>query len=269
MFSVLLSIYYKESSNNFTQCLESLANQTLLANEIVIVKDGGLTKELETILTVWQNKLPLRIVGYEENRGIAYALNYGLHYCSYELVARMDSDDICHPNRFEKQMKYLEDNKTIVLLSGYINEFNKYPNDIISIRKVPIGNSEIIKYLKKRNAFNHVTIMFRKSSVLAVGSYQAINGFEDYDLWIRLVQAGYKVDNIPEILVYVRIGNDMISRRTGFQYAKKELSFFYEQKKRHFLSNYEFIRLLLFRLPVRFIPKKILQNVYHKILRNG
>jgi glycosyltransferase involved in cell wall biosynthesis len=268
-FSVLVSVYYKESPSNLEECFRSLINQTLKAAEIILVKDGILTPELENVINLWHNNLPLIVVGYEENRGIAYALNYGLEFVSCELVARVDTDDICLSDRFEKQISYFEKNKNIVLLSGYISEFNEQPNDIISIRKVPVGHLEIIKYLKKRNAFNHMAVMFRKSAIRVVGSYQEINGFEDYDLWIRLVQAGYKVDNLSEILVYARIGNDMISRRTGFQYVKKEFYFLYKQRKRHFISNYEFISLILFRLPVRFIPKKMLQYIYYKIFRNG
>jgi glycosyltransferase involved in cell wall biosynthesis len=266
-FSVLMSVYCKETACNLDQCLESLAFQTLPANEIVIVKDGMLNDELEKTLMLWQEKLPLKIVGYEENKGLGYALNYGLKFCSHELVARMDSDDICILDRFEKQVSYFERNEKVSLLSGYINEFNNHPNDIVSIRKVPVGRSEIIKYLKKRNAFNHVAVMFRKSAVITVGSYQKIDSFEDYDLWIRLVQAGYNVDNIPEILVYVRIGNNMIMRRRSLKYVKKEVDFLRIQRNRHFISNIEFIMLLLLRVPIRLIPVRILSRIYYIYFR--
>lgn len=122
-FSVLMSLYYKEVPEYLNECLESLAVQTCPATEIVIVKDGLLTEELEKILSLWQNKLPLTIVGYEENKGLAYALNYGLQFCSYELVARMDSDDICMPDRFEKQIKYFEEHKETVIVGANILEF--------------------------------------------------------------------------------------------------------------------------------------------------
>jgi hypothetical protein len=137
----------------------------------------------------------------------------------------------------------------------------------VSIRKVPKGTSDIIKFLKRRNAFNHVTVMFKKSVILAVGNYMGINGFEDYDLWIRLVQAGYQVDNLQEILVYVRIGNKMIGRRSGINYAKKEIKFLYIQKKRKFISNIEFLILIFLRIPVRLIPSKILSYIYYRVLR--
>lgn len=267
-FSVLLSVYYKETANNLSQCLESLAAQTVSATEIIIVKDGVLTAELEECLASWQNKLPLKIVGYEENKGLAYALNYGLQYCSYELIARMDSDDICVKDRFERQINYFQNNQEIALLSGYISEFNHLPNDIVSIRKVPIGYSNIIRYLKKRNAFNHMAVMFKKSALLTVGCYQYIDGFEDYDLWIRLVQAGYKVNNLSEILVYARIGNNMIVRRNGIGYAKQEILFFRMQKQKNFISEVDFFLLMLFRIPVRLIPSKILAYIYHYLRKS-
>jgi len=267
-FSVLMPVYYKEVPEYLNQCLESLVVQTYPATEIVIVKDGLLSEELEKVLSVWQDKLPLKIVGYEENKGIIFALNFGFQFCSYELVARMDSDDICLPDRFEKQIEYFNKNTDVVLLSGYISEFNNKPNDIYSIRKVPVGNSSIIKYLKTRSAFNHPSVMYKKSAVFAVGSYTGVDGLEDHDLWIRIVHSGYKVDNLREILVYVRIGNNMISRRHGLSYAKKEINFFYRQKCNSFLTTPEFIKALLLRIPMRFIPSKILKFIYLKYLRN-
>jgi glycosyltransferase involved in cell wall biosynthesis len=266
-FSVLMSIYYKEKTEYLTQCLKSLERQTLPPTEIIIVKDGRLTDELEMVLLAQKEKLPLKIVGYEENKGLTYALNYGLQFCSYELVARMDSDDICLHDRFEKQIKYFEQDKNIVLLSGAISEFNKKPCDIFSIRKVPKGNDNIIKYMKKRNAFNHMAVMFRKTAILNVGSYAGVNGFEDYDLWIRLVQNGYLVDNLQDTLVYVRIGNNMIGRRSGLDYSKREIEFLYVQKKRKFISNYEFMFLILIRIPLRLIPSKLISIIYFNFLR--
>jgi glycosyltransferase involved in cell wall biosynthesis len=265
--SVLMSIYHKETSHNLKQCLESLINQTLQADEIIIVKDGALTDELEKTLHEWQDKLPLKIVGYEENKGLAYALNYGLRHCSYELIARMDSDDICLSDRLEKQLLFFEKNKTTVLISGYIKEFNEMPNDILSIREVPLDYEKIVKYLKRRNAFNHMAVMFRKYAVLLLDGYQEIEGFEDYDLWIRLVQAGFKVGNIPEILVYVRIGNNMIKRRSGFRYAGRQLFFWNIQRKRHFISLSEFIVLSIFSVPIRLLPNNIIAIIYYKFFR--
>jgi glycosyltransferase involved in cell wall biosynthesis len=267
-FSVIIPVYFKETASNLHDCLKSLSEQTVPATEIVIIKDGFLTEELEDVLNEWLKKIPLKIIGYEENKGIIYALNYGLGFCSYELVARMDSDDICLPNRFEKQIKYFEENNDVVLLSGFISEFNKIPNDISSVRKVPKGTNNIIKYLKSKSAFNHMAVMYKKSVIISLEGYGEVHGLEDYDLWIKVVQAGYKVDNLQEVLVYARIGNNMLARRSGIEYAKKEIYFLFCQRKRKFISNLELLGLLLTRVPLRLIHPKLLSLLYYKILRN-
>jgi len=265
-FSVLISVYIKENPQYLDEALCSIWDQqTLKPGQIVLVKDGPLTEELDICINKWKQKLNkiLAIVELPENVGLGAALNNGLKQCQYELVARMDSDDVSLPNRFEKQVTFMEKNPDIVLLSGYISEFKNDPDDVYYIRRVPIDSNVIARYIKWRNAFNHMTVFFKKSVVSSVGGYDdKITYFEDYDLWIRLVQAGYKVSNIPEVLVNVRTGNDMVGRRHGLAYAKKELAFFALQKERGFISGSEYCLLILLRIPLRLIPKKILVLLY-------
>lgn len=265
-FTVLQSVYKKDNPAFFSQSLQSIAENTVRPACVVLVKDGALTSELESVISEWQNKLPLKVVEYEKNQGLAHALNYGLQFVETELVARMDSDDIAYKNRFEKQITYMEENPEIALSSGYISEFND--NDMIpkSIRRVPLLYDEIVSYLKSRNAFNHMAVCFRKSAVLAAGGYQEVPYFEDYDLWIRIVQKGFKVSNIPELLVNARIGNDMIGRRHGFAYSKHEINFLKRQLKSGFISKGEYVKLVVKRVLVRLFPKKILKAIY-KLLR--
>lgn len=265
-FTVLQSVYKKDNPIFLSQSLQSIADNSIQPACVVLVKDGALTPELESVISEWKDKLPLKVVSYEKNQGLAYALNYGLQFVETELVARMDSDDIAYKNRFEKQITYMEENPEIALSSGYISEFND--NDMIpkSIRRVPLLYDEIVSYLKKRNAFNHMAVCFRKSAVLAAGGYQEVPYFEDYDLWIRIVQKGYKVSNIPELLVNARIGNDMIGRRHGFAYSKHEINFLKRQLKSGFISKSEYVKLVVKRVPVRLLPKRILKAIY-KLLR--
>jgi glycosyltransferase involved in cell wall biosynthesis len=256
-----MAVYYKETPNNLNQCLESLANQTLRASEIIIVKDGNLSEELEEVLEIWQRKLPLKIVGYKMNMGLAYALNYGIQQCSYELIARMDSDDICLPDRFEKQVEVFNMIDGIDIASGYITEFVHCPEHPYAIRKVPLTYKDIIKYSKRRSPFNHVAVMYKKQVVLNCGGY-SFRYLEDYDLWLNILKSGYKAMNIPDILVNVRTGNDMIGRRHGVIYAKNE----YLLLKKYFQNGYfnliEYILNCIIRLPVRFLPKILLALVY-------
>ena len=265
-FTILQSVYKNDKPVFLDECFSSILNSTLLPLKIVLVKDGGISEELELVISKWQSKLPLQVVGYEHNQGLAYALNYGLTFVETELVARMDSDDLVYPNRFEKQLHFFETNPDVCLLSGYIDEFNDNPNIIVSTRSVPLEYEEILEYLKKRNAFNHMAVMFKKSAIIDSGGYQIVPFFEDYDLWIRIVQKGYKVANIPNKLIKARIGNDMIGRRHGLSYAKHEIFFLKRQLKSHFISKAEYIKLLVLRVPVRLLPKSALEKVY-KLLR--
>lgn len=264
--TILQSVYYKDNSEHLDFCLQSLYQQTIKINRIVIVKDGKIPDELENVLIKWQSLLPLFVVGYSQNKGLAFALNYGLSYCEDEIIARMDSDDICYHDRIEKQLNYLNNNPDVVLLSGYIDEFYQDENKIQFTRKVPIEHDDIKKYLKKRNAFNHMAVMFKKSAILSVGGYRQVDFFEDYALWIQLIQRNFKVANIPEKLVKARIGNDMIGRRHGKKYAKHEMNFFFLQYKNNFISLPELIILVCTRIPLRFLPKRLLIEIY-RILR--
>lgn len=148
-FSVLQSVYRRDNPVFLSQSLQSIADNTLQPVQIVLVKDGTLTSALETVISEWQSKLPLKVVGYEQNQGLAHALNYGLQFVETELVARMDSDDICYTDRFEKQLNEFKAQPELALLSGYIDEFNDNPDTIVSTRIVPLEHSEIKEYLKK------------------------------------------------------------------------------------------------------------------------
>ncbi len=262
-FSVLLSVYYKESPNFLEQSLLSVFNQTLKPDEVVLVEDGALTPELYSVI----EKFPkLKTVKLEKNSGLGVALNEGLKHCSYDIVARMDTDDIAKPNRFEKQIKFLEENTETTLLSGCIEEFYDNPDEVSSIRTVPLKHEKIKEFLKHRNAFNHMAVVFKKSAVIDSGSYQSVPYFEDYDLWIRIVQKGYRVANLPDIMVSARIGTDMIGRRHGFKYARHEINFLKRQLKSGFISKAEYFKLLILRVPIRLLPKFMLKFIY-KFLR--
>jgi glycosyltransferase involved in cell wall biosynthesis len=267
-FSVLISIYYKEKASNFNQCFESLATQTVPATEIIIVKDGTLTEELENTISIWKEKLPLMIVGYEENKGLAHALNYGLQFCSYELVARMDSDDICVPDRFEKQIKYFEKNSYIDIAGGYISEFIDTVDNIVSIRDVPLSDIEIKNYIKKRSPFNHMTVMFKKEAVLKSGNYQEWYLYEDCYLWCRMLLNKCKFGNIHDILVYVRVGKDMYTRRGGWKYCKSVIRLHTFMLRNNIINIYEYFTIVIFKFVVQVLmPNGIRKFLYLYLFR--
>lgn len=267
-FSVLMSIYSKESPEFLAQALESLAEQSLPADEIVIVKDGTVSSELESVLAQYAAKLPLKVVGYEQNRGLGYALAFGLRQCRYDWIARMDADDISVKDRFEKQIAYLEQHPEIGLLGSSIMEFDKSVRDAVRGRIVPCTHEKIIAYLKRRSAFNHMTVFFRKKDVLDAGNYNECPDFEDYYLWVRMALNGVLMANMSEPLVYARVGNDMIGRRIGFRYARHEYRFYKKIRGLKFLSSSEFVKIVCMRIPLRLIPKPMLAFIYKKMLRN-
>lgn len=266
-FSVLMSVYIKEKVSNLEESIFSVYNQSLVPNEIVLVKDGELNDELENCIFRLKKLIPiLKVVGYKENKGLGYSLNYGLNLCSNELVFRMDTDDISHPNRFKIQLKYLDENPNISIIGSRIEEFNEIPGDLKHFRNVPLTSENIERFKTNRNPFNHMTVLYKKSVIHEVGGYKHMPGYEDYYLWMRLLREN-KGMNITEALVFARIGNDMINRRHGFEFFMNEIEFQYKLFREGYISPIIFLRNIILRGLPRLLPKSILKIIYTKILR--
>lgn len=266
-FSVLMSLYYKESPEFLAECLASLVNQTRQADEIVLVFDGPINLALQKVVQEFKPQLPLTIIALTKNVGLGQALNAGLNACQHNWVMRMDTDDICVPNRFEQQINFIRNHPKIDVLGGQIIEFEKQLSQGKKSRTVPTSHEAIFTSAKSRNPINHMTVAFKKSAVQAVGSYRHAPLFEDYDLWVRLLVAGYQFANLPEVLVYARAGDAMYERRGGLAYARYELAIqqsFYQQG---FLHIAQLLKNLAIRLPVRLLPNSLRSLVYQKLLR--
>lgn len=268
-FSVLISVYKKEKAEYLKQALQSVINQTLKPKEIVIVKDGLLTEELDECIENFQRQHPklFKILTFKKNRGLGLALRDGLKACKYEYIARMDSDDISKLDRFEKQFNYLQEHPETALLGTWITEFSKDENKPDTVTKLPCRHQEIMKFAKSRNPFRHMTVIYKKQAVINSGNYRDFLWFEDYDLWIRMLQKGYITANIPEYLVNVRADKSMFARRGGWQYLKQDLRFQKYLKEIDFISYKKYISNMIIRATVRIIPNKIRTLFYAKILR--
>jgi glycosyltransferase involved in cell wall biosynthesis len=267
-FSVLMSIYHKEKANYFDRCMQSIWDeQTVKPNEIVLVQDGKLTDELYEAINQWQEKLEeiFKTIPLEKNVGLGDALNIGIKECKYELIARMDTDDICTPDRFEKQLKVFENNN-MDICSSWVSEFDSDENQIISYRKVPEVFEEIKHFAKQRNPLNHPAVMYRKKAVDKAGGYKKMMWFEDYYLWIRMLLNDAKFHNIQEPLVNMRAGYGQLERRSGLKYALEEVKFQKELLSLGFLNIFEFIRNVSIRFTSRVIPKALVKKIY-KVLR--
>lgn len=269
-FSVLLSIYYKEKPAYFDRCLESLVNQTVKADEWVIVKDGAIPDELQAVIDKYKAMPDVNIkeVALEKNSGLGIALSYGVPACSHELIARMDSDDISVPERFEIQLAAFETNPDIDICGGQITEFDTDENIVIGERHVPLTHDEIAKYQRKRCAFNHTTVMFKKSSVLKAGNYKDVPLMEDDMLWADMLMSGAQCMNLPNFLCKVRTDKTMIARRGGLKYYKKYKSARKKIYKLGFISYGCYLKTNIIQFAVCIMPacmrKFLFFHVLHK-----
>lgn len=262
-FSVLMSLYFKEKAEYFSQALQSLVEQSYPADEVLLVLDGEITTELEQVIQQYQDKLPLKIIPLAQNVGLGKALNEGIKQSSNEWIFRMDTDDICYPDRFEKQVKYIENNPDVVLFSTQIAEFDQDPNQIISIRKVPTEYQQIVEFNKLRSPFNHMTVAYKKSILDQVGGYQHHLFLEDYNLWNRIIATGCKVGNLPDVLLYARTnGNAMLNRRRGLTYAKSEWKLYQLKRQLHIQSPLAGFITFLTRIIPRLLPVGLLKIIY-------
>ena len=260
-FSVLMSICDKETPKYIKECLDSVFNQTVVPDEVVVVLDGLLAKDSMKIL----DNYDLKIIKNKHMVGLSNALNQGLKKCKYEIVARMDSDDICVKNRFEKQLEEFKKNNNLALVGGQILEFE---DDITyKVRRVPLTREEIIKFSKKRNPFNHMTVMFKKSVILSLGSYEVIPYFEDYYLWTKLLNGNYEVKNLEDVLVNARINLDHIKRRGEIKYIKYIYNFEKRIYKDGYINFFQFIFNIIVRFLTSILPNRTRSKFYNMFLR--
>lgn len=268
-FTVLMSVYYKEKPEYLQLALESVINQTVKPNEIVLVQDGKLTEELQAVIKYYQQNYSAIFKTYalKQNRGLGKALNFGMQKCSNELIARMDTDDIAEPNRFELQIKEFAQDKELTLCGGQIAEFADNQAEITGYRNVPLKHIEILNFSKKRNPFNHMTVMFKKQAVQNVGGYQHMPYFEDYWLWVRMLKAGYKAKNVDKVLVKVRAGQNMITRRGGLSYTKCIIQFEKAMYRTEIINFTEMIGYITLRSIVSVMPESLRLLIYRWKLR--
>lgn len=269
-FSVLMSVYKNDKAEYFKEAVESILNQTVPPAEIVLVRDGPVGEDLQNIIDKIVSDYPdiFIYVPLEENGGLGNALKLGLENCSYEIVARMDSDDISLNDRFEKQIKFLLDNPDVDIVGGNIAEFTDFPDNIIDYRNVPEKHEEIKDYLKKRNPFNHMTVMFKKSSVLNAGGYESFYLFEDYYLWVKMYLNGATFANLNMVLVNARI-SQMAKRRGGIKYYKSCKKLLKFMRNNGILSKKEYRKAKFIRfLGYVLLPDSLRKFAYKKYLRD-
>lgn len=256
-FSVLMSVYAKDRPAWVGQALDSVLNNTAKPAEIITVIDGPVPVDLRLLLRGYAEKFPqIKLCPLEENGGLGPALAYGLQQCSHELVARMDADDISLPDRFKKQLAYFAAHPQTAVLGGWIQEIDSETLQPIAIREVPQTNEQIKQFLKTRSPFNHVSVMFKKSLVLAAGNYQPFHFLEDYYLWARLAIRDAEFANLADILLNVRVDSAMYGRRGGWKYFKSNLAMSSKLRKLGLIS----LPTHLFNACARFCVQVLMPN---------
>ena len=222
-FSVLMSVYKNTKADELAECFDSLLNQTVKASQYVLVIDGPIPQELTEEIEKLKGEIKeLTVVPLDTNHGLGLALREGMTHCKFELVARMDTDDIAVSDRFEKQLKCFEEDEALSICGGNIAEFQGNVNNITSHRNVPEKHEDICEFLKSRCPFNHMTVMFKKCEVEKAGGYLDWHYNEDSYLWVRMYLAGCKFYNLQDVLVFARIDAQTFRRRGGRRYYKSE-----------------------------------------------
>ena len=269
-FSVLMSVYYKDNPQWLKEAVDSVMNNTIKPNEILIGIDGQIPQELEEKLQQLCNEYgQIKLAYFKENRGRGALLHDTLPMTNYPLVAIMDSDDICYSDRFEKQLSVFKQEKDLDILGAFIEEFDEDTKKIVSVRKVPLEEDDIKKYIKTRNPINQVTVMFKKECILKIGGYPSnMRVGEDYLLWVRAIVNNLKLKNLSDVLVKVRINSDMFARRGGYSFYKANKDFLKEMLKLKII-NYPFY---LYNIYIRFVVQVLMPNsmrtlFYKKFLR--
>lgn len=221
-FSVSMCVYGKDNSEHFKTAVESILNQTMQPNEVVLVVDGPVPEDLDLVIRFFEQNKLFNVIRLSENQGHGNARRIGLAACTNELVALMDADDISVPNRFENQINMFLADSELDIVGGNIFEFIDDEKNVVAERCVPSADVDIKKYMKKRCPMNQVTVMFKKQSVDSVGGYIDWYCEEDYYLWLRMALANMKFANVNENLVNVRVGEELYARRGGWKYYKSE-----------------------------------------------
>jgi glycosyltransferase involved in cell wall biosynthesis len=268
-FSVLMSVYKNTVASQLRECIMSMLSQTRRASQLVLVVDGEINNELRlTIEQLREDASELDVVSLEKNVGLGEALSFGLTYCKYDLVARMDTDDIARNDRFEKQLRCFSDDDKLSIVGSNIAEFIGTIDNIVSYRYVPVEHLDICLFMQKRCPFNHMTVMFKKSEVELAGGYKACYYNEDSYLWVRMYLAGAKFKNINENLVYARIDDNTFQRRGGLRYYRSERDLFKFMREKEIIGSWSYLKSKIIRYIVYVLtPNSLRAYLFRKAVR--
>ena len=268
-YSVLMSVYYKDSPEELKQSIDSMLNQTVRCKQFVIVEDGPLNEELEEVIKYYEGKMPalFEVKRLEKNKGLGNALNEGLKICRNNLVARMDSDDISLPERCEKQLARFESNPQLSILGTQIKEFIRKETNIVSMRRVPCTFEEIRKFARRRSPFNHPTVMYKKNIIERLGGYPVLNRKEDLGLFIQAVNNNVYSENLDEALLLYRTNENNQKRRKTWINCKEYIQVMLGFYKKGYLGWKDLVFVVLGQISLFILPTNFTNILSKKYLR--
>jgi GT2 family glycosyltransferase len=260
-----MSTYASEKADNLKISLESLYGQTIAPERIVLVVDGEIDGDQEAVLADFSMNTSgpkLTLVRLPQNGGLAAAMNAGLAYCDCPYVMRMDSDDVCLPDRLEHQVRYMHENPDIDLVSCWSEEFGEgLPKSQFKVS--PTQHEALRQALCWRNVIAHSGILVRTETLRRIGGYRADFGLlEDYDLYVRLMTAGARFHVIPKVMLRVRTSLSQKQRRGNFKYALKEIKFRLNCLRVGFIKAHQFLLITTLYTAFRIITPGIRQRLY-------
>lgn len=269
-FSVSMCVYGKDDIAHFQEAVNSVCGQTVKPDEIVLIVDGPVPEALSRVIGEYEKDPLFHVIRLEKNVGHGNARRLGLENCRNDLVALMDADDISCNDRFEKQLAVFRAQDDLAIVGGQITEFIRDINQPVSKREVPLSDAEIKEQMKSRCPMNQVTVMFKKSAVQEAGGFIDWYCEEDYYLWLRMSLSGMKFANVPQVLVNVRVGEEMYQRRGGMKY------FLSEAKLQKYMLDHKIIGVSTFAVNVMkrlivqvLLPNKIRGWVFQKFAREN
>lgn len=267
-YSVLMSVYKNDKAEYFDAAIASMAAQTVKPHDYVVVCDGLLTPELNACLDGWRRRLggSFGVMRLSENQGLGYALNAGLPECKCDVVARMDADDISRSGRCEVLLSKMV-SEDLDLVGGAIEEFDREPGDMGAVRMPPLSKRDIDTWLKGRNPFNHMSVVFDRRVVEQAGGYEPFPWLEDYWLWARMIARGCRCANVPDVVVDVRTGDGMYARRSNIAYLKSQVHFFSELRKLGLVGRAGQVKAVVERAAATLLPTGLVKIAYNKLLR--
>jgi glycosyltransferase involved in cell wall biosynthesis len=262
-------VYQGDSADFLLRAFRSsVSEQTLPPSEVVLVQDGPVSAAIVSAIAELDHTspVPVKIVILPENRGLAEALTAGLQECSYEVVARMDADDISEPRRFEIQLDLVA--KGHELVGSGLREFYEGPDgEHQGIRRTPpVSQTEIERYARFHDPFNHPTVVYTKRAVALAGGYQPMGMMEDYWLFARMLAAGVKATNSSEALVRYRISSGAYKRRGGLRLLRSELKLQFAFLRSGFTGKLQFARNVVVRGGYRLVPTPIRRRAYRRLI---